>query len=83
MNDTDRTNKIMKLKGAIASAKSEYDKLSGQLENYTETMKSQFGVSDIKEAKVKLEQMEDEKIELSSKLDSLIPSVEEALSKWM
>lgn len=83
MNDTDRTNKIMKLKSAITSAKSEYDKLSGQLENYTETMKSQFGVSDIKEAKVKLEQMENEKIELSSKLDSLIPSVEEALSKWM
>ena len=78
----DNAEKLIKLKAKLSEASQLQAKLSGQLEQSMQTLQEQFGVSNLKEAKDKLNTMIEEKEKLEEKINELIPVVEDALSKW-
>lgn len=79
----DTTKKILNLKDALDKAKNEYYKLSGQLDNLNESLKKDWGVSDLKEANQKLSDLVMEQESIESKINSVLPGIEEALKPWM
>ena len=83
MDNTQRTNKLLALKQAIETVKSEHDRLQGTLTTYEETLKTKYNLNNIAEAKTFIENEKTELEKLQNEIDSTLPILEEKLKQWM
>lgn len=78
-----REQKLVQLQEALTKGRTEYDRTTGQLENYKTFLKDNFDLTSVKAGQAEVERLESEIEELRNKIDSLIPDLEEKLSEWM
>ena len=71
-------NDIIKLKARLEKAQRESDALRGRQEQILQSLKKEFKIRDIKEAKSRIKELEDQISSKKTELETMIQKFEEA-----
>lgn len=74
---------VEKIKNAIDKAKTEKAELAGTLNNQLETLKNEFGVNHIADAKQLLKKLKTEESALQKEIEEALPELKESLNRWL